>query len=389
MRILAVPNDDGFGPSALLSYVVKELLRLEPHCRVTVWNHFAYRFNCLIYGGDPRVDVADVWNLVQLARPRGDVSIEATLELMGGYAGRSKRYQERAQTAFDLVVDFGAPAAARWARDRGIPSVTVFDHCWSKTLEMILADQREVAPSLRRRWRTLIRQIEADESCADRVLLFPRPVTPSTFVDHWPIAEVCPGVLRQRASLNREAARRLLGLVRPGATMLVQGGGTPVWNAPMETLARQLREAAGRRRLARRELNLVLYSPGLGEIDYTRVKRLRPVPGGTTQTVLSAIDSAMLRAGGGSVNDAVAHRLPFVCVREPAQSQIEGILGDCEALRLTRAVPIEAFRDDPLGTLLAEQRWLSDNSATLHRRMRHIPSNGARWMARQLLASVR
>ena len=386
MRVLAVPNDDGFGPSALLFYVIQEVLRIEPRCRVTVWNRFALRLNRQLYADEPRVRVEEVWNLVQLARPRGDVSIEATLESMGGYAARSRRYQAGARDDFDLVIDFGAPTAARWARDRGIRSVTIFDHRWSQTLEMILADQGDVPARLRRRWRALIQQVASDEQCVDRVLLLPRPVTPPAFHVY---GEICPGVLRQRPVWSRGVARCFLGLTRPGETMLVQGGGTSVWNAPISTLMRQLHDPAGRGKLARRDLSLVLFFPGPGEIDNARVKRLRPISGGTTQSILPAIDHAILRAGGGSVNDTIAHRIPFVCVREPAQSQIEAILADSELLHLTRSVPIEDFRDDPLATVLAQHDWLRDNTKALRRRMRRIPNNGARWLAEQALAAVR
>jgi hypothetical protein len=394
-HILAVPNDDGFGPSALLSYVVKAILKAEPRARVKVWNEFASDFNRVLYKGGRRVTVERVWNLVQLVRKDGVVSKRSTLQRMGGYAQASTGYGSREQ--FDLVLDFGVPAAAAWARRRGVPSVSVFDHSWSKSLAMIAGKRPGV------RWQRLVDEVAADEQQATQVHLFPDLIAPGLFREHWEglvgasSVHVLDGVLRETSPWSRERARQFLGLTRPGSTVLVQGGGTSVWSSPLRRLLGQLLDPASRRRLSRAQLNLVVWFPENLISDsearalerLARVRRLTPPPGGTIQKILPAIDSLILRAGGGSVNDAIAHRKPFVCIREPAQLQIEAILEVCTERGLTWPIEITDFAADPLGVILHQERRLQEQRAALIRRMSAIPNNAATGLAERIISVVR
>ncbi len=396
LSILAVPNDDGFGPSALLSYVVKAILREEPRARVTLWNDFAFEFNRTLYAREVaagRVAVERVWNMIQLARPDGDVSVEATLRRMGDYRRAASLYARGTDPrAFDLVLDFGVPAAARWAAGHGLASVSVFDHAWSATLRMIGGGK---AP---RAWSGLAAAIEEDERQVQRLILFPPFLTPPPFSEHWRrllAAEritVLPRVLRDPSAWSRERARKFLGVSTAGCTLLIQGGGTAVWDRPLRRLVEQLERAPGRSPLSRRRLDLVLWSPAVARMDVSRlarVHRLPLVPGATVQALLPAIDFAVLRAGGGSVNDAVAHRVPFVCVREPAQLQIEAILGECVARGLTRALEPELFLSDPFRAIVSECKWMRERRPRLAERLSSIPIDGARDAARRILSLVR
>ncbi|MCW5981997.1 MAG: hypothetical protein KIT09_28185 [Bryobacteraceae bacterium] len=404
-NILVVPNDDGYGPSALTSYLVKAILAERPDCRITVWNDFAFEFNRQLYTREIEqgtLEVSRVWNLVQLARPTGDISIEATLRLMGSYREASDAYGSAAAgRMFDLVIDFGAPAAARWAACQGKLSVSVFDHCWSKTLRMILADQPDVPATAAKKWERLASEIQEDEEHSRRVFLFPEIIAPRIFADYWAerigggAVQRFSGVFNEPRRWRRAEAREFLGFTEPGAALLVQGGGSAVWDEPLRRLLAQL-DDAGDRVLKRSDVNLALWLPGrLAEAPEAavldrrqRARRLRPVPGGTIQSILPAIDYLALRAGGGSVNDAVAHRKPFICVREPAQSQIEAILAECERGAVTWGVEMARFREDPLGVLIEQQERLKAERAALRRRMREIPAHGERDLARQILTML-
>jgi hypothetical protein len=313
---------------------------------------------------------------------------------MGGYAAASERYAEDADASrFDLVIDFGAPAAARWAHRHGLPQVSIFDHSWSKTLEMI------GGPSSGRRWRSLVEAVASDERTVQRLLLLPEFLAPSPFREHWRGMlgndRILPfeGVLREPAFWSRRRARAFLRLDNDDPAILVQGGGSPVWNRPLRRLLQQISDENSRRKLRRRNINLVVWFPGGALSDeesrnltrYSRVIRLKPVSGGTMQTILPAIDFLFMRAGGGSVNDAVAHRTPFVCVREPGQQQIEAILNECERRGFTHAVDLAEFDADPLGVILRQHEQMSVMQSTWHRRLRQVPRDGQKAVALQIL----
>jgi UDP-N-acetylglucosamine:LPS N-acetylglucosamine transferase len=82
------------------------------------------------------------------------------------------------------------------------------------------------------------------------------------------------------------------------------------------------------------------------------------------------------RAGGGSVNDAVACRVPFVCVDEPGQAQVREILDACVERKLTRSIPWDRFLKDPVGT--ARSQWEDESNRLknhdLTTRLRAIPN---------------
>jgi len=108
------------------------------------------------------------------------------------YGEKSRAYPGHGcRTDFDLVVDFGVPAAARWAGGRGIESLTVFDHAWSKTLRMIgdrqggPEESRAGRPPEEQAWERLVREVSEDERTAGQVFLFPPFLTPAVFSRHW------------------------------------------------------------------------------------------------------------------------------------------------------------------------------------------------------------
>jgi len=353
--------------------------------------------------------VAAVDNLIELRKPRGLISIPETLERIGSYRKLSDTYPAPGiAPPFHLVLDIGVPAAARWATKWGVPSVTVFDHAWSLTLEMILKDlaamqrRRELPRSHRfgagerRQWLELVQEIRQDEKHVQKLFLFPRFLTPGVFWRHWRgQLGVRPanlgGVLGGEPEWSRPQARKFLRITRPGPTVLIQAGDTPVWDGPLQDLVRTLTESD-----KDLEANVVIYVPAsmpsadFDDAGLKRVRRLTPVPGATIQRVLPAIDFMLTRAGGGSVNDAVACRVPFACVEETGQSQVREILRACRAAGLTRRIDRPVFAADPVK--VAAKQWQGAANAAENRRfvarMQEIPRQAERVVVKEILRTL-
>jgi hypothetical protein len=162
-------------------------------------------------------------------------------------------------------------------------------------------------------------------------------------------------------------------------------------------LAAQLLDSGQSERLVKANVNLVIWFPaGVLAPDLAdaldaiaRVRRLKAVPGGTIQSILPGIDYVFMRAGGGSVNDVIAQRRPFVCVREPGQSQIEAILAECLRAGTTLpAVEPRTFAQDPLGVVLEQVTLLEGNRTRLLSSMRRIPGRGEQPLAQMIFKGL-
>jgi hypothetical protein len=412
LRILVVPNEDGFGPSALLSYVVKELLAQQPGSRATVWNRSRANYNRSLYRdlvATGRVSVEPVNNLIQLTKDAstGEVSIAGTLALIGDYRAASQRYAADARPDdFNLVIEFGVPAVARWAAERGILCVSICDHAWARTLAMIFDDAAQPPASrLQAPWRALLAAIRQDEAFTRKLFLFPKFISPPLFRAHWrsiaPRAEVrrLSGVLGGAAAWSERQAREYLGLTKAGRIVVIQGGDTPAWDALLLRLVPAFLDANAE--LEARRLNVAFYIPwrlaGRRAIACLsdpvvarrcpRVRAFAPVLGGTTQEMFPFVDLLVTRAGGGTVNDAVACHTPFVCVREPSQSQVEAILATCVQRELTRVVNSAALEANPLRTILAEMDRARDNRKMVAA-MEKIPNRAEKTLVKEILATV-
>lgn len=412
LRILVVPNEDGFGPSALLSHVVKKLLAQRPDSRATIWNRSRADYNLSLYRdfiAPGRVNVEPVHNLIQLAKDAvtGEVSLPDTLALIGDYRAASQRYAVDARPDdFNLVMEFGVPAVARWAAEHGILCVSICDHAWARTLAMIFdAAAQPPAGRLQAPWRALLAAIRQDEAFTRKLFLFPEFISPPLFRIHWrsiaPRAEVrqLTGTLGSSPSWSAQRAREYLGLAKPGRLVVIQGGDTPAWDALLQRLVPAFLDAGAE--LNARRLNVAFYIPSrlAGRDVITRlndpavarrcprVRTFAPVPGATAQEIFPYVNLLVTRAGGGTVNDAIACRTPFVCVREPSQSQVEAILAACVRRGLTRVVDSAVLEADPLRTILAEMDRTRDNRK-MAAAMEEIPNRAEKALVKEILATV-
>jgi UDP:flavonoid glycosyltransferase YjiC (YdhE family) len=267
----------------------------------------------------------------------------------------------------DAVVDIGTPSAARAARLAGKPALTIFDHSWGKTYEMLLEEftagvlgpTTSARPIIKRDYEVAkaINQLKEDESKAQAVFLFPEFIAPRPYREHWKSLgvriEPIGGVFG-RPAVSRKKARSRMGIPEgaPAQTVYILGGGTSVWDAKLPEIILQLKEKI-------LPYNVVLFDRNAKPNEYVRVGdnvfKGGVIDGATVQGLLPGIDLVITRAGGGIVNDAIACRVPLVCVEEPNHLQVEMIRQNCEKEGLTRTIRIGDFRDCAIGEIVEKE----------------------------------
>jgi hypothetical protein len=188
-------------------------------------------------------------------------------------------------------------------------------------------------------------QIAGDEACATDVFLFQEYITPVEFVRHWKELGFTPRILGgvlgtrptkedARAKLNKTLAQygEQAEVPPDGRLVAVSPGGTPVWNTILPTLLHQVLEGPERGYILvfTTDLGDLLDRTGLHEQFRTsgRVRYYGPVHGATQLAVLPAFERIITRAGGGTVNDALAAGVPLALVEEP-QVQVKLIEREC------------------------------------------------------------
>lgn len=383
LRIVVAPNEDGLGSSAWAVRLVKALARAGGETiqkiYVAVASDRLAAFHAGKYPGLPVevVQLADVCHPVRLIKMQGGVDIPATLEQSVLTYQESREEYRRAATAAeilsdaDLLIDFAVPQLLRAAREEAGADaaeaarplcVTVSDHAWSDTLGRLA----EAAGLLDQRVSLALEDMRADEALADLVFTFPEPISPPQTMRYWRdrlglTVERLPGVLggpevaqEWAGGEPRAAIRRMLGLVDGLPVLHLTGGGTGVWEG---LLSRLLDDYRSRPPL----YHVVVFSPSerarrgaclawSGGIETgrepgaPRVIHLGDVTGETHHVLFAAFDLVCTRAGGGTVNDALAFGVPLVLVEEIGHAQVEAIRERCVAMGLARGVTLEEFR---------------------------------------------
>jgi hypothetical protein len=396
MEILIIPNEDGFGPSALLSYIVKQLAVIKKEWKLYIWNKSRVIYNRRLYADEinkKRILVEPISTILELKKKDGKISLSDTLRCIRNYVNFSKHYDSKLNIQdFDLVVDFGVPLAAKWAVKHKIKTLSLFDHCWSKTLEMILIDSisknsHELSDSEIEEWRQHLDAIREDEKYIQSITLFPRFITPPVFFDYWqelietPV-ERLKGVLGGGEVDDRDKISKKIGLPRPGTTVLIQGGDTPVWDEILKKIIPKLVKE-DEEYLENKNINLIIYLPErlftlpgikiLRKRVFNRITELPIILNKTIQYILPAVDLVITRAGGGTVNDSVAQRTPFVCITEPFQSQVQEILNESILAGFTRVIDAKDFVKKPLDVILEQINLIRENNEAVHK-MSLIPN---------------
>ncbi len=368
MKIALVPNDDGYGPSALGFYVAKALLKQA--VSLVIVNESALTLNASFYNDEinnGKVTLQPTFGGIRLRKTAGGVDIPASLQDIQSYPTRSAKYVVPEDV--DAVVDIGTPPAARAARLAGKPALTIFDHSWGKTYEMLLEEfnagvlgPTTSAPPIKKTLADYeiakaINELKEDESKAQVVFLFPEFMAPRPYREHWKSLRVRIepiGGVFGRPAVSRKKARSKMGIPEgaPAKTVYILGGGTPIWDAKLPEIIQQLKEKS-------LPYNVVVFDRNAKPNEYVRVGnnvfKGGVIDGATVQGLLPGIDLVMTRAGGGIVNDAIACRVPFVCIEEPNHLQVEMIRQNCEKERLTRTIRIGDFRDCAIGEIIEKE----------------------------------
>ena len=368
MKIALVPNDDGYGPSALGFYVAKALLKQG--VSLVIVNESALTLNASFYKDEinnGKVTLQPAFGGIRLRKTAEGVDIPASLRDIRSYPTRSAKYV--VPKGVDAVVDIGTPPAARAARRAGKPALTIFDHSWGKTYEMLLEEFNAGAlgptTSALPIKKTLadyevakaINQLKEDESKAQAVFLFPEFMAPRPYREHWKSLRVRiepVGGVFGWPTVSREKARSKMGIPEgaPAKTVYLLGGGTSVWDAKLPEIIQQLKEES-------LPYNVVVFDRNAKPNEYVRVGnnvfKGGVIDGATVQGLLPGIDLVITRAGGGIVNDAIACRVPFVCVEEPNHLQVEMIRQNCQKEGLTRTIRIGDFRDCAIGEIIEKE----------------------------------
>lgn len=354
-KIALVPNDDGFGPSALGYYVAKTFLGLaEPKCSLVVMNQSAVRLNKSFYRAErkDRVWLEPVFGGIKLKKTEeGGVDLLGSFESVKQYPTHSDQYSLPEDV--DCVVDVGTPAAVRAASRQGKLVFTVFDHSWAKTYEMLVSDFcQRIGSSLgvetaevhsmihRSALADALRRLKEDEGQTAVVFLFPEFITPPCYYEYWKsvgveieqIGGVFGGLSDDAMTMEdaQASARKFLGFENDLQTVYLLGGGTEVWDSKIPRIIDALKDKA-------LPFNVAVFDRKKKVEPYERVGNSGnlsiggPCEGRTIQGLLPAISLVITRAGGGIANDAIACRVPFVCFEEKGHRQVEMIREHCDA----------------------------------------------------------
>jgi UDP:flavonoid glycosyltransferase YjiC (YdhE family) len=122
--------------------------------------------------------------------------------------------------------------------------------------------------------------------------------------------------------------------------------------------------------------NVVVFDRNAKPNEYVRVGdnvfKGGVIDGATVQGLLPGIDLVITRAGGGIVNDAIACRVPFVCVEEPNNFQVEMIRQNCEKEGLTRPIRIGEFRERAIGEIVEKELGNQAGNRRIRKAMQRI-----------------
>lgn len=217
--------------------------------------------------------------------------------------------------------------------------------------------------------------------------------------------------------------RRILGISNSEPIVFVSGGGTAVWTAAMygrivmDALRLEAEDSLGfnlavcppnavyaatglpetlkDRRKAKEEtrLNGLHVESGLksvevevwkprrqGGVPSERVRFLGDVVNSTYQEIFPGVDLIVSRAGGGTVNDAIACRTPVCFVEEPHHWQVEAIRENMEKAKLARTIRLEEFKINPVAIISRELLERRRENGLIKMAMAKIPNQREKYV---------
>jgi hypothetical protein len=358
-------------------------------------------------------------NRIELAKKKdGSVDISSSIrQAVLTYAESRAEYASELMRhaileSADLVVDFGVPQMVRAVYEENllrapgstgpVIGVTVLDHVWSLSLrKMILSD-----PSLGRlteRIENALADIRNDEALTQEAFLFAEPISQPHYYEYWrgtlgrlpkvirgglggPLStleyvkdsefvqlrsqweakEECPPKAYEKA---RQYAKQILGVNNEHPTMFASGGGTCVWDEVLKKLIDDYEKSEP-------AYNTVVFSPaeverrGISLRKQGRVEKgilgnnerlifIGQTVGETHHVLFPAFDLVLTRAGGGTVNDALACGVPLMLVEEPGMWQVEQIRQSCLRMQVAEGVELKDFKESPRACIESQKGELN------------------------------
>lgn len=423
-KICVACNEDGFGPSAFAYYLIRAIVdeweenKYNFDLEIPVLNNSAFNFNESIYSSF-RYIVRPVKlkrdSLIKLVKLNGEVAVKETLKKLMDYENVRNEYSGEVRDNLsdsDIAIDIGVPLFVRSAKELGVKHrITLFDHSWAKTLRLICEKGREDMYKLnpkptasdRSDAERIASQIEEDEKCATEVYLFDSYITPNEFLEHWrkfTVPTVLKGVLGSKGD-PKDAKNILNGLLKElgqqtvpdgKKLVLISPGGTPVWSNLLPDMINQFVSSK-----KTREYIPILSNPITADdkMAYSlkskmkksdRIRWFEFVKGNTQQIIMPAFDLVVTRAGGGTVNDALAAERCFICVEEP-QVQVVLIERECIKRGLIPFLPetrIDKFKENPVECIDSFFDFFNNKSDGFHCKV-DIKAGVERELARDIL----
>jgi UDP-N-acetylglucosamine:LPS N-acetylglucosamine transferase len=109
--------------------------------------------------------------------------------------------------------------------------------------------------------------------------------------------------------------------------------------------------------------------------------------GETHHVLFAAFDLVLTRAGGGTVNNAIAFRVPLILVEEPGMWQVEQIRRSCVRMGIAEEVSLDNFMQNSRQYVEDTNGELKDLQAE-QMNMQKIPNHGEFWLSHKLQTFV-
>ena len=211
--------------------------------------------------------------------------------------------------------------------------------------------------------------------------------------------------MKEEYDLAKQYAKQILGIDTDEPVLFISGGGTAVWDEVLSNMLNDYESKAP-------NYNVVIFNPteagkrGIklkpetislngtqSTIQRTKWNRCNQVTfierleRETHHVLFAAFDLVLTRAGGGTVNNAIAFRVPLVLVEEPGMWQVEQIRRSCLDMGLAEGVSLNDFMQN-------SRQSVEDSNGELRklqsqqRNMQKIPNHGEFWLSRHLQTFV-
>lgn len=453
ITLVIAPNEDGFGTSAWVVRLVKELVRQGQGSisliKVVVATDKLQGFHKDKYLDLPVeiIRLEGITKRIELVKKAGSLDIPGSIEqAILPYAESRAEYALalRKQNVFDdvdVVIDLGVPQLVRAAyqvdlsrmraSEKRLVSVTILDHAWSLSLRRI-AFSNTAEDTRKQIVENAITNIENDEALTQQAIVFGEPISPLDYHGHWrkllghfpmvipgslggPLSTLAyandPNLAQVRSEMEtdgqcpqeayekaRQYARRILGISNDLPTLFVSGGGTSTWDEVLDQMIDDYESDEP-------NYNVVIYSPveakrrgaslkkrcGVEVGIYGRNERLvfiGQISADTHHILFPAFDLVLTRAGGGTVNDALACAVPLILAEEPGMWQVEQIRQSCLRMQIAEGVTLGELRSCPRVHVESQDGHLRKMDEQRNKILL-IPNHSEIWVVQELLRMIK